>query len=211
MVLYFTPIGAEAGKDDWKIYMGRDKYENEDLIKYGLPHDVWWAFFPIIQASVNELPFRAQFCILRSGLSALRDAYCVWQRPRTPKWIASRSRFFPLTNEFICFEVDLIARKNYCIWSFIAIKLIHFAWYIDLHVLHWSKVSCATLQLWKRIWELHRESGQLLSAWVSFISWWPPRTFYYQIMFSFHEFSCLPLALKSGISSSVQNAMCPAF
>jgi len=41
MVLYFTPIGAEPGKNDWKIYMGRDKYENEDLIKYGLPHDVW--------------------------------------------------------------------------------------------------------------------------------------------------------------------------
>ena len=43
MVLYFTPIGTDADKDDWKIYMGRDKYENEDLIKYGLPHDVWWA------------------------------------------------------------------------------------------------------------------------------------------------------------------------
>jgi len=42
MVLYFTPIGAEPGKDDWKIYMGRDKYENEDLIKYGLSHDVWF-------------------------------------------------------------------------------------------------------------------------------------------------------------------------
>lgn len=24
------------------IYMGRDKYENEDLIKYGLPEDVWY-------------------------------------------------------------------------------------------------------------------------------------------------------------------------
>lgn len=42
MVLYFTPIGAESGKEDWKIYMGRDKFENEDLIKYGLPHDVWY-------------------------------------------------------------------------------------------------------------------------------------------------------------------------
>lgn len=43
MVLYFTPIGTDVDKDDWKIYMGRDKYENEDLIKYGLPHDVWYA------------------------------------------------------------------------------------------------------------------------------------------------------------------------
>lgn len=24
------------------MYMGRDKYENEDLIKYGLPEDVWF-------------------------------------------------------------------------------------------------------------------------------------------------------------------------
>lgn len=41
MVLYFTPIGAEPNSEDWKIYMGRDKFENEDLIKYGLPHDIW--------------------------------------------------------------------------------------------------------------------------------------------------------------------------
>lgn len=41
MVLYFTPIGTDVDKDDWKIFMGRDKFENEDLIKYGLPHDVW--------------------------------------------------------------------------------------------------------------------------------------------------------------------------
>lgn len=46
MVLYFTPIGTDADKDDWKIFMGRDKFENEDLIKYGLPHDVWCAAKP---------------------------------------------------------------------------------------------------------------------------------------------------------------------
>jgi predicted glycosyltransferase involved in capsule biosynthesis len=23
------------------IYMGRDKYENEELIKYAYPHDIW--------------------------------------------------------------------------------------------------------------------------------------------------------------------------
>jgi hypothetical protein len=27
---------------EYTIYMGRDKYENEDLIKYGLPEDVWF-------------------------------------------------------------------------------------------------------------------------------------------------------------------------
>ena len=29
-------IGAEA-----IIYMGKDKYENEELIKYAFPHDIW--------------------------------------------------------------------------------------------------------------------------------------------------------------------------
>ena len=29
----------EAG--DFIIYMGLDKHENEDLIKYGLPEDIW--------------------------------------------------------------------------------------------------------------------------------------------------------------------------
>ncbi|KAI7840494.1 hypothetical protein COHA_005793 [Chlorella ohadii] len=42
MVFYFTPRGCEPGKDDWLLYMGLDKYENEDLIKYSLPHDVWF-------------------------------------------------------------------------------------------------------------------------------------------------------------------------
>ena len=23
------------------VYMGKDKYENEELIKYALPHDIW--------------------------------------------------------------------------------------------------------------------------------------------------------------------------
>mmetsp|Transcript_7980 Transcript_7980/g.21577 ORF Transcript_7980/g.21577 Transcript_7980/m.21577 type:complete len:215 (-) Transcript_7980:424-1068(-) len=37
MVLYFKSRCGE-----FTIYMGRDKYENEDLIKYGLPEDVWF-------------------------------------------------------------------------------------------------------------------------------------------------------------------------
>lgn len=35
--------GHVAGKEDYTIYMGRDKYENEELIKHGLPTDVWCA------------------------------------------------------------------------------------------------------------------------------------------------------------------------
>ena len=42
MVLYFTPFDGEEGKQDYVVYMGRDKFENEDLIKYGLPHDIWY-------------------------------------------------------------------------------------------------------------------------------------------------------------------------
>jgi predicted ribosome quality control (RQC) complex YloA/Tae2 family protein len=35
MVFYFT------WEDGHVIYMGKDKFENEDLIKYGWPEDVW--------------------------------------------------------------------------------------------------------------------------------------------------------------------------
>ena len=28
--------------DGHMLYMGKDKYENEDLIRYGLPEDVWF-------------------------------------------------------------------------------------------------------------------------------------------------------------------------
>jgi len=62
MVFHFHPRGYKAGSQDWLIYMyvimiqarrgstimvphacrGRDKYENEDLIKYGLQCDVWF-------------------------------------------------------------------------------------------------------------------------------------------------------------------------
>jgi predicted ribosome quality control (RQC) complex YloA/Tae2 family protein len=28
--------------EGYVIYMGTDKYENEDLIKYGLPEDIWF-------------------------------------------------------------------------------------------------------------------------------------------------------------------------
>jgi len=37
MVYYFKSRCGE-----YTIYMGKDKYENEDLIRYGLPEDVWF-------------------------------------------------------------------------------------------------------------------------------------------------------------------------
>jgi hypothetical protein len=41
MVFYFEPLGHGPGKEDFLIFMGLDKFENEDLIKYGFPHDIW--------------------------------------------------------------------------------------------------------------------------------------------------------------------------
>lgn len=37
MVFYFTPCDP-----NYVIYMGKDKFENEELIKYGLPTDIWF-------------------------------------------------------------------------------------------------------------------------------------------------------------------------
>lgn len=41
MVFYFK-ARPEAG--DFTIFMGLDKYENEELIKYGFPEDIWYLF-----------------------------------------------------------------------------------------------------------------------------------------------------------------------
>ncbi|XP_075719911.1 coiled-coil domain-containing protein 25 [Rhinoderma darwinii] len=39
MVFYFT---SNVVSPAYTIYMGKDKYENEDLIKYGWPEDIWY-------------------------------------------------------------------------------------------------------------------------------------------------------------------------
>ncbi|XP_051137215.1 uncharacterized protein LOC127255624 [Andrographis paniculata] len=39
MVFYFK---ARPEEGDYTIFMGLDKYENEELIKYGFPEDVWF-------------------------------------------------------------------------------------------------------------------------------------------------------------------------
>lgn len=41
MVFYFHPSGFDAVKKHYLIYMGKDKFENEDLIRYSIPLDVW--------------------------------------------------------------------------------------------------------------------------------------------------------------------------
>eukprot|EP00889_Picochlorum_renovo_P005580 jgi/Picre1/32610/NNA_007956.t1 len=42
MVFYFKPRHYGPGKDDYLIYMGKDKHENEELIRYSLPIDIWF-------------------------------------------------------------------------------------------------------------------------------------------------------------------------
>jgi hypothetical protein len=39
MVFYFKAT-PEVG--DYTIYMGIDKFENEELIRYGIPEDIWY-------------------------------------------------------------------------------------------------------------------------------------------------------------------------
>ena len=39
MVLYFE---SNVVSPPARLYMGADKYENEELIKYGWPEDVWF-------------------------------------------------------------------------------------------------------------------------------------------------------------------------
>ena len=41
MVFYFEPLGYGPDKNHFLIYVGKDKFENEDLITHGLPTDVW--------------------------------------------------------------------------------------------------------------------------------------------------------------------------
>jgi len=43
MVFYFTSTGRSAVvSPSYTIYMGRDKHENEELIRWGWPEDVWF-------------------------------------------------------------------------------------------------------------------------------------------------------------------------
>jgi hypothetical protein len=40
MVYYFRSITCEEEPEGYLLYMGKDKYENDDLIKYAWPEDV---------------------------------------------------------------------------------------------------------------------------------------------------------------------------
>ena len=63
MVFYFK-ARPEAG--DYTIFMGLDKHENEELIKYGFPEDIWYALlFPFL--FVPHFKFLFLFWIMELG------------------------------------------------------------------------------------------------------------------------------------------------
>ena len=65
MVLYFEPLHHGPGKEDFLVYMGRDKFENEDLIRYGLPHDVWYVFWSQLLRSIQSRPSTSTLVVVK--------------------------------------------------------------------------------------------------------------------------------------------------
>lgn len=78
MVFYFTAI------DGTSLYMGKDKYENEDLIKYGWPEDIW---FHVRRKNWLPTIYMYYFTINRAdyGLRKSSTSYSkhVWRTKRT--------------------------------------------------------------------------------------------------------------------------------
>ncbi|KAL7673832.1 hypothetical protein ACOME3_000111 [Neoechinorhynchus agilis] len=42
MVLFYTSVSPDDRSVKWTLYMGEDKYENDELIRYCFPNDVWF-------------------------------------------------------------------------------------------------------------------------------------------------------------------------
>ena len=42
MVFYYTICEGKYDDAGIQVFMGRDKFENEDLIAYGWPEDIWF-------------------------------------------------------------------------------------------------------------------------------------------------------------------------
>lgn len=53
MVLYYEPRGFGPDKNDFLIYVGKDKFENEELIAHGLPTDIWCALPTVSESCVS--------------------------------------------------------------------------------------------------------------------------------------------------------------
>ena len=55
MVLYFT-LPPPYHSQGFRFYAGKDKYENEDLIKWGWPKDVWFHVVSVLCVAPCHLP-----------------------------------------------------------------------------------------------------------------------------------------------------------
>lgn len=58
MVFFFTPPPETDAPEGTRFYMGKDKFENEDLIKYGCEEDVWFHVDKLSSAHVYLRPPR---------------------------------------------------------------------------------------------------------------------------------------------------------
>ena len=82
MVFFFTCVDER-----YTVYMGKDKYENEELLKYGWPEDVWF----------HVDSFSSAHVYLRMPTPEARS----WQKHRATSWharsavISSASLFSP--------------------------------------------------------------------------------------------------------------------
>jgi len=77
MVFYFK-ARPEAG--DYTIFMGLDKYENEELIKYGFPEDIWYRTPALsnflsysLRLSLAQVSYQIQ--IVHSSISELMNGF----------------------------------------------------------------------------------------------------------------------------------------
>lgn len=61
MVFYFK---ARPEDGDYTIFMGIDKHENEELIKYGFPEDIWYfLLFYLIRSMSCAQKFLIYVCL----------------------------------------------------------------------------------------------------------------------------------------------------
>lgn len=51
MVFYFK---ARSEVGDYTIFMGLDKFENEELIKYGFPEDIWYLSPTLLFSNLSD-------------------------------------------------------------------------------------------------------------------------------------------------------------
>ncbi|CAM6125116.1 unnamed protein product [Calypogeia fissa] len=109
-MVYYFKARPEAG--DYTIYMGLDKHENEDLIKYGLPEDIW---FHVDKLSSAHVYLRMQKGQTMDGITAelledcaqlvkansIQDSRGIhlWKTSQQSGRVATRNSFWALCNK----------------------------------------------------------------------------------------------------------------